>query len=340
MIGVGIAGYGYWGPNLARNFTNQPDCSLVAIYDINPTRIAVAKKHYPHAEITADYSRLLANDSVRAILISTPVSTHYALAKQALLAGKDVLIEKPMTQTVPEAAELIRIAKENKCILAIDHTFIFTGAVQKIKQIVDSGELGSILYVDSVRVNLGLFQKDINVISDLAPHDLSIVSHVFGKKPVMVQAMGGCHTQNGLESMAYLHVEYDYNLIAHFHLSWVSPVKIRRTMIAGDRKMLVYDDLESSEKVKVYDRSVSIRSDDSEMIYNTIIDYRIGDMVAPWINQREALDAEAEHFLSCVRNRARPMIDGSAGMEVVRIIEAAKTSLKNNGSRVAVEYGE
>ncbi len=335
MIGIGIVGYGYWGPNLARNFASQQDCSLVSICEMNPARAALAKKQYPQAQVTADYNELLKNNAIHAILIATPVSTHYALAKQALEAGKDVLLEKPMTNTVAEAVELVKLAEKNKRILAVDHTYVFTGAVQKIKQVFDSGELGNILYIDSIRINLGLFQSDVNVIHDLAPHDLSIVNYILNKKPVTAQAMGVCRAPNGMESMAYLHVEYEGGPVTHFHLSWISPVKIRRTLIAGDKKMILYDDLEGSEKIKIYDSGITIPS--KEALYKTLVDYRIGDMVSPKVSHREALDFEAEHFISCVKNRTKPMIDGKAGLEVVKLLAAAEKSIRNDGSKVRVE---
>jgi predicted dehydrogenase len=337
MLGVGLVGYGYWGPNLARNFSQQADCRLLMICEQKKERLEIAARTYPAAQVTSDYNELLKNEAIQAILIATPVASHFPLAKAALLADKDVLVEKPLTRTVAEARELIKLAEGKGRILAVDHTFLFTGAVRKIKEIVDSGELGQIIYIDSIRINLGLFQPDVNVIYDLAPHDLSIVCHLLDQDPITVRAMGSCHSHIGLEHIAYLHLEYPEGLIAHFHLSWLSPLKIRRTVIGGMNKMILYDDLERSEKVKIYDKGIVVQEGDVDSIYRARIDYRTGDMVAPKLMHREALNLEAEHFLSCVRNRTRPTADGQMGLRVIRILEAAQTSIRNNGSQVRLE---
>lgn len=337
MVRVGLVGYGYWGPNLARNFVAQPDCELLAICEKIPHQAEIAKKNYPCATITESYDDLLNNEAIDAILIATPVSSHFELAKEALMAGKDVLVEKPLTQTVEESKALIRLAEKNNRILAVDHTFLFTGAVQKIKELIDSGELGHVMYIDSVRINLGLFQHDINVIYDLAPHDLSIVTYLVDENPISVQAMGISHAGNDIENVAYLHLEFPGDLIAHFHFNWLSPVKIRRTLIGGTKQMIVYDDMEPSEKVKVYDKGIVIKERDVNSIYKIIVDYRTGDMVAPKLAHREALHAEAQHFLSCVKNRTKPIADGMAGLRVVRILEAAQISIGNKSKRVMME---
>ncbi|HEX4149391.1 MAG TPA: Gfo/Idh/MocA family oxidoreductase [Pirellulales bacterium] len=337
MIGVGVVGYGYWGPNLARNFAAQPGCRLVAICDAAEARLAQARHAHPGCHTTRDYRELLSNDEIQAILIATPVATHFALARDALRAGKDVLVEKPLTQTAAEAWQLVELAQSGGRILAVDHTFLYTGAVSKIKQLVDSGELGEILYIDSVRTNLGLFQSDSNVVYDLAPHELSIVFHLLDRDPVSVQAVGACHAHNRLENLAYVHLEFDDQLIAHFHLNWLAPVKLRQTVIAGRQKMVVYDDMERSEKIKIYDKGIDIKEQTADAAYKLYVDYRTGDMVAPKLSQREALHAEAEHFLDCVRRRARPLADGHAGWRVVRILEAAQESLSNRGARIQLE---
>lgn len=337
MIGVGLVGYGYWGPNLARNFSQQPGCKLLCICEKNQKRAELAARTYPGVKVTDDYHELLEHAGIDVVLIATPVSAHFPLAKAALLASKDVLVEKPLTRTVAEAEELIRICDEKQRILGVDHTFLFTGAVQKIKEIVEKGELGEILYIDSVRINLGLFQPDVNVIFDLAPHDLSIMGYLLDKEPSMVQAMGARHASVAQEHMAYLHLEFNDGPIAHFHLSWLSPVKIRRTVIGGTEKMIVYDDLEISEKIKVYDKGIVVTALDIDTIYKTRIDYRTGDMVAPKLIHREALNTEAEHFLQCVRQRTAPISDGRAGLKVVRILEAAQQSMKNGGSPIRLE---
>ncbi|MES2211713.1 MAG: Gfo/Idh/MocA family oxidoreductase [Pseudomonadota bacterium] len=339
MIKVGLVGYGYWGPNLARNFAAQPDCELVAICESQSSRIALAKAHFPGVRAVEDFQVLLDDPKINAILIATPVSSHFSLAKQALQAGKDVLVEKPMTETVAQAEELIALAKLSNRILAVDHTFLFTGAVQKMKEIVSSGQLGEILYMDSVRINLGLFQQDVNVISDLAPHDLSIMNYLIDKDPIAVKAMGVCHAGNALENVAYLHVEFPNDLIAHFHLNWLAPVKIRRTLIGGSKKMIVYDDMEASEKVKIYDSGITIKEGDIDAIHKVNVDYRTGDMIAPKLPHREALSVEAAHFLTCVRERSKPLSDGIAGLRVIQVLEAAKLSIKDGGSRVLLSKG-
>lgn len=336
MIRIGLVGYGYWGPNLARNFSAQPECALAAICERNSARAELARRQHPYATVTGEVDELIANESLQAILIAVPVSDHYELARRALLAGKDVLVEKPLTSTAAEARELIRIAEERGRVLAVDHTFLYTGAVRKIKELIESGALGKILYVDSVRINLGLFQNDVNVIHDLAPHDLAILSYLVGEDPLAVVAMGRSHTPEGVESMAYLHLEFADDLIAHFHFNWLAPVKIRRTLIGGTKQMIVYDDMEPSEKVKVYDKGVVIKPGDIDSIYKTIIDYRTGDMVAPKLSHHEALSAEARHFLQCVRERSRPLADGHSGLRVVRILEAAQESLRRKGQRVTL----
>lgn len=334
MLRFGLVGFGYWGPNLARNFSRQPDCELAAICELAPARRELAGRTYPGARITADYADLLADGSIQAILIATPVSSHHGLAREAILAGKDVFVEKPLTETTAQGEELVRLAAQHGRILAVDHTFLFTGAVQKIKEITTSGELGEILYFDSVRINLGLFQDDVNVIHDLAPHDLSILNFLVGQGPTSVRAVGACHAQASQEHMAYIHLEYASGMVAHFHFSWLAPVKIRRTIIGGTRKMIVYDDLEPSEKVKVYDKGIVVNGGDIEALNKVRIDYRVGDMVAPKLMHREALDFEAEHFAACVRERTRPMAAGEDGLMVTRIIEAAQRSLREGGRKI------
>lgn len=337
MIGIGLVGFGYWGPNIARNFNALADCRLVAVCEKKETQAERAAQLYPGSRVTDDYDGLLGNRDIHAIVIATPVSTHYELARKALLADKDVLVGKPLAKTAEEAGELIDIAEKNGRLLAVDHTFLYTGAVRKIKEIVDSGELGWIIYIDSVRVNLGLFQPDVNVIYDLAPHDLSIVHHLLDEDPVSVQALGATHAGNNIEYLAYLHLEYGGGLIAHFHLNWLSPIKIRRTLIAGTNKMIVYDDMERSEKVKIYDRGIIIEEGNIDSIYKSRVDYRTGDMVAPKLDNREALAVEAEHFASCIQKRTAPLTDGKSGLRVVRIIEAARISVDNRGARVEMD---
>jgi len=334
MIGIGVVGYGYFGPNLARNFARQADCNLVVICEPNEERAAQAAKMYRSTRVTPQYPELLNDSDVHAIVIATPVHTHFDLARQALLAGKDVFVEKPITRTSAEAEQLIELADRQGRILAVDHTYLFTGAVRKIKEIIDAGELGELIYIDAVRINLGIFQQDVNVIYDLAPHDLSILGYLLGQAPTAVRALGACHGGKGIESLAYLHLEYPDNVMAHCHLNWLAPVKLRRSLICGTKKMIVYDDMEVSEKVRVYDKGIVLKETARDQIYRVLVDYRTGDMVAPKLVHREALDAEAEHFLACVRNRSKPLVDGQSGLQVVRILEAATRSIQNDSARV------
>ncbi len=332
-INVGLVGYGYWGPNLARNFSAQPGCRLSAICELDPDRAALAGRMFPGTRILADYEAMLADPELEAVLVATPVGSHYELVRRALLAGKDVLVEKPLTQTSAQAAELVALAEERGRVLAVDHTFLFTGAVRKIKELSDAGDLGELLYFDSVRVNLGLFQQDVNVVFDLAPHDLAILHHLVGRSPSNVRAVGLCHGGGVHECVAYLHLEYEGGFMAHFHFSWLAPVKIRKTILAGTRKMVVYDDMEITEKVKIYDKGVVVNPD-RESLYKIHVDYRTGDMLAPKLVHREALAAEAAHFLDCVRDRSLPLASGRDGLAVVRILEAAAESLARGGDRV------
>jgi predicted dehydrogenase len=334
MVGIALIGYGYWGANLARNFSAVENCRLVSICEKRKDRAAKASQLFPGTLATDDYDLILNDPGVAAIVISTPVSAHFELAKRALSAGKDVLVEKPLVKTSAEAEELIRMAEKNGRILAVDHTYLYSGAVRKIKEIVDSGELGGIMYIDSVRVNLGLFQPDVNVIYDLAPHDISIANHLLGKEPVSVQALGTTHGGGGFEYLSYMHLDYGDGVIAHFHLNWLSPIKIRRTLIAGSNKMIVYDDTEQSEKVKIYDRGVTIKEGGADPALETNVDYRMGDMDAPKIDNREALAVEAAHFVSCVEKRTPPLADGRSALGVTRIIEAAQNSINNGGIRI------
>jgi predicted dehydrogenase len=337
IVGAGLVGYGYWGPNIARNFSAAPGCQLRAICELDPERRALASRVYPGARVTADYAELLADETIQLILVTTPVWTHYELARAALDAGKDLLVAKPLTRTAAEAEELVAMAAARNCVLAVDHTFLFTGAVRKMQSLVSSGELGEILYIDSVRVNLGLFQSDINVVWDLGPHDLSILLYLLDRDPTFVTAMGACHGGDSLESLAYLHLEFDDRLVAHYHLSWLAPVKIRQTLIGGSKKMIVYNEMEPSEKVKVYEKGIDVTViGDKVQQYQMKVDYRTGDMIAPKLVHREALAVEAEHVIQAVKTRQRPLSDGAFAARVVRILEAAQVSLEAGGARVPV----
>jgi len=338
MVGLGLVGYGYWGPNLGRNFSANPDCRLTAVCDQNPSRLEAASRQFLGCVATSRYQDLLEDPSIDAIAIATPAATHFALARAALLAGKDVLVEKPMTTTAAHAEELIDLADRLGRVLAVDHTFLYTDAVRKIKDLLDAGEIGDLLYMDSVRTNLGLFQRDHNVIWDLAPHELSIVLHLVAEDPVSVQALGACHAGNGIENLAYVHLEFSNNLVAHFHLNWLAPVKIRQTIVAGSRKMIVYDDMQRSEKIKIYDKGIAVdsASEGIDAVYKASINYRTGDVVAPYLENPEALAVEVAHFVDCVRTRTRPLVDGAAGLRVVRLLEAAQQSLQQGGQRIAL----
>lgn len=340
MVNVAVIGAGYWGPNLIRNFTATAGAKLVAVCDLNAERLGKVCAPYPAVEQVMDFTALVARKDIDAVAIATPVSSHYPLAKQALEAGKHVMVEKPMTATVAQAEELVALAAANKRVLMVDHTFAYTSAVRKIKSLITSGEMGQVLYYDSVRINLGLFQHDVNVLWDLAVHDLAIMDFALGMEPVAVSATGLSHLPGQHENIAYLTCYFAENVIAHFHLNWLSPVKIRRTIIGGDKKMLVFDDLEPSEKLKIYDSGASLQSATREQQHKALVDYRIGDMWSPHLDQSEALRLEAAHFVDCIKNCKTPDTDGQAGLRVVRILEAANQSLAQRGTPVAVKSSD
>jgi predicted dehydrogenase len=333
MIGVGVIGYGYWGPNLVRNFAEAPGSSVAAVADVHPERIALARRRYPMIETTTDYRDLLVDARIDAIAIATPVYTHFELAMQALQSGKHVLVEKPLAATSEQTIRLIEEAERRNRVLMVDHTFVYTGAVRKIQELVASNELGEIYYYDSVRVNLGLFQHDVNVIWDLAVHDVSIMDYVLPSRPCAVSATGMRHVPGEPENIAYLTLFFEGSLLAHIHVNWLAPVKVRRTLIGGSVKMIVYDDLEPSEKVKVYDRGITVNKN-AESIYQMLISYRTGDMWAPRLDVTEALRTEVLHFIRCIEEGAYPITDGEAGLRVVRILEAATRSMRERGRLV------
>lgn len=329
MIGVGLIGYGYWGPNMARNVQDNSDVHLSAICDIDANALARAETRYPFVKCTSDPDDLFANDEIQAVIIATPVSTHYHLASQALLAGKHVLVEKPIADSAAAATELVQLANKFDRVLMVDHTYVYSPAVQKLKRIVSSGELGDILYFDSIRINLGIFQHDINVIWDLAPHDLSIMYYLIEKVPRFVSAHGANLISNHLESMAYVNLRFDDGLIAHFHVNWFAPVKIRQTLIGGNKKMVVYNDLDPTEKVKVYDRGVEVNT--REGIYKTLVQYRTGDIEIPHLENREPLQIEIECFVESIATGHRPPTAGEDSLQIVRVLEATEESIKLNG---------
>lgn len=333
-IKVAVIGYGYWGPNLVRNLAQVDEVEVGWCADQRPERRALVQKQYPAMRVSENADALFEDPTVNAIVIATPVGTHFELAKRALENGKHVLVEKPMTRKAAESEELIELARKNDRVLMVDHTFVYTGAVSKMKEIMEVGELGDLYYFDSVRVNLGLIQHDIDVLWDLAPHDLSILGHLIKEPPKYVSAVGSGHTGNGLADVAYMTVRFENDFIAHFHVNWLSPVKIRQTLIGGSRRMLVYDDMEPSEKIRVYDRGVRVTT--REGVYNTLIDYRSGDMWAPKVELREALSVECRHFVDCIRFNKVPQSSGEAGLAVVKLLEAASKSLAAGGERVQV----
>jgi predicted dehydrogenase len=338
MINVGVIGYGYWGPNVARNFHSCQGVKLTSVSDISEKRLKLAETHYPFIQGFKNPEELIRSKDVDVVAVITPVLEHYELARKALENGKHVFVEKPFTATRAQAEKLVDIATQKGLKIMVDHTFLFTGAVNKIKQVIDSGELGRLLFYDSVRVNLGLFQHDVNVIWDLAPHDLSIMDYLIKAKPVAVSAHGSIHFQNKLEDVAYVSIEFEGNgFIAHFHVNWLSPVKIRRTLISGDKKMLVWDDLSSDEKIKIYDRGVEFKSTNGAAkngIHDLLVSYRSGDMYVPRIDNTEALRAEVEHFVRCLERNEEPLNNGQTGLQVVRLLEAADRSIKNHGRRI------
>lgn len=329
MLRVGLVGYGYWGPNLARNFNANPDCRLTRIADMSERRRALAAASYPDTEVV-EHDRLVTEaDDIDVVIVATPVFTHYPLAKTAIEHGKHVWVEKPMTSTSEQGREITALAAAKGVTLMVDHTFLFTGAVQKMKQLIDSGELGELYYYDSVRINLGLFQHDINVIWDLAPHDLSIMDYLLGPSARAVAAQGCGHFNTGLEDVGYVTVYYDNNLLAHFHVNWLSPVKLRRTVVGGSNKMLLWDDLDPEERLKIYDKGMDVAT--REGVYRILATPRVGEMYAPVVPNTEALKLEVEYFVECIKEKKTPFNDGAAGTRIVAMLEATDRSLKEGG---------
>jgi predicted dehydrogenase len=332
-IRFGVIGYGYWGPNVVRNLQNLDGSQLVAICDKSPGASRRAQQAYPSVSVTTDCKEILASTDIDAVAIVTPVWTHHELAKAALQNGKHVFVEKPLTSTVAEAEELIELADKKNLTIMVDHTFLFTGAVRKIRQLIDEGTLGDLYYYDSTRVNLGLFQHDINVVWDLAPHDLSIMDYLIKEKPEAIVATGERHL-NGFVDVAFLTVYFPRNIIAHINVNWLSPVKVRTTLIGGEKMMLVWNDLEADEKIKVYDKGVEMTN--KQGLYQLLVSYRSGDMWAPKVEQTEALRVELSYFADCILNNKRPSNDGIAGLRVVRMLEAAEESLKERGKAISL----
>jgi predicted dehydrogenase len=332
---IAVVGYGYWGPNLARNFSETAGAELAAIVEMRPDKLAAAARRYPAARATADAASVLADPRIDAVVIATPVHTHYPLALAALRAGKHVFVEKPIAATSAQARELIDEAAHRGLTLMVDHIFVYTSAVRKMRELIDSGEVGEVQYYDSTRINLGLFQHDVNVVWDLAVHDLSILMFLLRRHPLTVSAIAACHVEGMPENVAYLTLAYTGGLIAHINVNWLSPVKVRRTLLAGTRKMVVFDDIEPSEKIKVYDRGVSITADPGK-IHEMLVGYRTGDMRAPQLEAGEALQTAAHHFVDCVRDGATPVTDGRSGLAIVEILEAAVESIRRGGTPIAI----
>ena len=338
MIGVGIVGLGYWGPNLLRNFAECPDVSVRAVCDLRDDNTRAAAARYPGVATTRDVEDVFKDPAIAAVAIATPVSTHFDLAWRALRAGKHVLVEKPLASSTEQAQRLIDEAGRRGLVLMVDHTFVYTGAVQKIAAMVAGGELGDIYYYDSVRVNLGLFQHDVNVLWDLAVHDLAILDHVLPQRPRAVSATGMSHVSGGHENIAYMTLFFDHSLIAHIHVYWLAPVKIRRALIGGSQRMIVYDDLEPSEKIKIYDKGITVNANPAS-VYQMLVGYRAGDMWAPRLDAVEALKTEVAHFVSCIKDATLPLTDGASGLRIVRLVEAASASMAERGRLIELESG-
>ena len=328
VVRVGVIGYGYWGPNIVRNFHGLDACEVVAVCDKSTKALARAQKTYPGVQMTTDFDDILKSTDIDAVAVITPVWTHYDLAKKALENGKHVFVEKPFTSNSAQAQELIELAARRNLRIMVDHTFLFSGAVRKIREVIDAGTLGSLYYFDSTRVNLGLFQHDVSVVWDLAPHDLSVMDYVIGVRPEAVVSTGAKHL-NGHADMAFITVYFPGEIIAHVNVNWLSPVKVRTTLIGGKDKMLVWNDLEADEKIKIYDKGVQMTS--REGVYDLLVSYRSGDVWAPKVEQTEALKVELSYFLDCINKNVTPINDGEAGLRIVRLLESADRSLKERG---------
>jgi predicted dehydrogenase len=331
MIKICLVGYGYWGPNLLRNFNSIANCKVSVVCDTRRERLELVHKSYPDTVLTTTLDEAFHND-IDAVVIATPVFTHFEIAKKTLLANKHVLIEKPMASSLYQCEELISLAEKKGLTLMVDHTFLYTGAVRKIKELLSTDFVGKIQYIDSTRINLGLFQPDINVLWDLAPHDISIVNYIIHAKPLAVNATGISHTNNDIENIAYLNIFFENNIIAHYHCSWSSPVKIRKFLIGGDKKMIVWDDMEPTEKVKVYDSGYVHKTDEDKR--RIMVDYRTGDIYVPKVSSTEALSLMAKDFLKATTDKIKPESNAENGLLVVKILEAADKSIKNKGKEI------
>ena len=327
-MNIGVIGLGYWGPNIVRNFRAHPEVEKIYCCDLDFERVKKVMSSY-NIECKKNYNEIINDPCIDAIAIVTPIETHFSIAKEAMLNGKHVLVEKPMTSTLEEAIELYELSERLNKILMVDHTFLYSEPVIKLKKLYDSGELGDIYYYDSVRINLGLFQRKANVIWDLAPHDFSIMQYILNKRPLSLIAMGADHVGEGFEDIAYVHIDFGDNLIAHFHLNWLSPVKVRKLMISGTKKMAVYDDLEIAEKIKIYDKGIEFKN--SEQIKRLLVNYRIGSIFSPNIDNSEALGCVIKNFINSIKGTEQPKSNGIIGIEVMRLLEATHQSLLGNG---------
>lgn len=335
-VRIGVIGYGYWGPNLARNIAHHPETELVAIADRDHRRVAAARGAHPLVRLTTEPGELLMDPDIDAVAIATPAETHFALASAALAHGKHVLVEKPLATNVHDAEALVALAEQAGRVLMVDHTFLFTGAVRKLHSYIAAGDVGDLYYYDSTRINLGLFQHDINVIWDLAPHDISIMLYLVDEPVRSVSAIGARHVEGQVENIAYITLRFESQLLAHFHVNWLAPAKVRRTIIGGSKRMIVYDDVEATEKLKVYDSGVELCASEEE-IYRRLVEYRTGDVLIPMLDKAEALATETGHFVDVIRGTAEPISDGQFGLEVVRILETAQASLQRHGELVEVQ---
>jgi predicted dehydrogenase len=336
MINIGIVGYGYWGPNLVRNFAETPGATVAAVADLDTTKLEIVQRRYPAVKVTTDFQDLITDSSIDAIAIATPVRTHFELGMATLRAGKHLWLEKPMVETSVQGHKLVDEAQRRQRVLYVDHTFVYTGAVRKMAEIIKGGELGRVYYYDSTRVNLGLFQRDVNVIADLAVHDFSILDFLLGDHPVAVSASGTNHFPGTPENLAYITLFYNSGTIAHTNVSWLAPVKVRQILIGGSKKMIIYDDLEPSEKVKVYDKGVTF-TDDPKQIHEMRVTQRTGDMWAPKLVATEALSVGGAHFVDCIEHAKAPDTDGHLGLRVVELIEAATSSMRGKGETVYIQ---
>lgn len=330
MIRIGLVGFGYWGPNLARAFSETETATVEMIADSSASARERAARRHPSARLTADWRDLLTDGAVDAIVVATPADTHFDIGIAALRASKHVLIEKPLAETPVKARLLVEEAARRGLTLMVDHTFVYTGAISSIKEMIDSGQIGDIYYYDSTRVNFGLFQRDVNVIWDLAVHDFAILNHLLAARPVAISASAAGFVADSPESMAHLSIYFDDGALAHLNVNWLAPVKIRQTLIGGSRQMVIYDDMQTSEKVKVYDRGIAL-SDDPRQTRDRMISYRIGDMHAPALSAKEALLTEAQEFVRCVETGARSLTDGESGLRVVEMLDAATRSMRMRG---------